>query len=468
MAQQIPKFLTDKGLTPNVGINPDLNRLGTETAFGFGAEVMSVEQSKKFPIVYKFHIGDTGPTTPEPIINTAIQALKDKQTKYGHYLGFPIVRQNIANYVNKRHGINIEADNVILEPGGKPAIELAIQSLLEPGDYIVGQNPGFPIYESLARFYAGNDHYIPWLARQDEQNGTMEFMVEDLEKIFASGKKIKLLIINTPQNPTGMVLAKEKLLAIAELVKKYKFMALFDDIYDQIIFGGREHFSLLSVPGMLDYTINLNGYSKNYAMTGWRMGYVVAPKWLIAIFGQIAINKWSCINTVSQIIAGAIFGDVEINGKKYPSLTQQLQPLVAADVVEYQKKGNFVEASLKLLKPFVVPNAAEGAFYLFPNIKKVLNLPYVKNELKINSDKDFCKWLLAKKGFAVLAGSDFGEGGIGYLRLSYAEDRDKHIIPGIKHFIKIIIELIEKSGQASPLKAQEIDNKVGEIEKKCF
>src|SRR3989339_2234342 len=149
----IPKFLEEKNLIPPVTVNPDLDLLGTETAFGFGAEVIAVEKSGKFPQIYKFHVGDTGPKTPEPIIEVAIQALKDKQTKYGHFQGYPQVRENIAKYVSKIRGINVSANNIILQIGGKPAIELSMQALLGPEDYVVGQNPGYPIYESLARFY---------------------------------------------------------------------------------------------------------------------------------------------------------------------------------------------------------------------------------------------------------------------------------------------------------------------------
>jgi len=460
------KSLLEKGYKLPVDINPDLQFIGTETAFGFGAEVMGVEKSGKFPQVFKFHIGDTGPKTPEPIIDVAIQALKDKQTKYGHFAGYPQVRENIAKYLTKTRGVEIKTENIILQPGGKPAIELAMQALLGPDDYVVGQNPGYPIYESLARFYTKNK-YIPWLARHSDDQ-KLEFHVEDLEEILKSGKKIKLLVINTPQNPTGMMISKEKLEAIAELVRKYKFMVLFDDIYDQITFGGREHFSFISIPGMLDYTVNLNGYSKDFAMTGWRLGYIVAPAWLIEIFGILAINKWSCVSRMNQIVAGTIFGDVEVDGFTYKSIAEKIAPLVKADVAEYERKGNFLVESLRLLSPYVVPNEVEGAFYDFPSVAKVLELPYVKNELKIENDKQFCKWLLYERGFACLAGTDFGEGGHGHIRLSYAEDRVKHIIPGIKHFMKVIIELIEKSGQTPPLRAEEVDVKVGEIEKKYF
>jgi len=462
------KILQDKKLTPLVDINPDLDNLGTESAFSFGAEVLALEKEKKFPQIYKFHIGDTGPTTPEPIIETAVKALKNKQTKYGHFLGFPQVRENIARHVSELSGVEIKIENVMLEPGGKPAIELALQALVGHDDYVVGQNPGFPIYESLAGFYT-RGKYIPWLAGYSVANkAVLEFRVEDLEEIMKSGKKVKLLIINTPQNPTGMVLSEDKLSAIAELAKKYKFMVLFDDIYDRILFGGKKHVSLLSFPGMLDYTINLSGYSKNYAMTGWRLGYVVAPAWLIEIFGRLAVNKWSCVSRVNQIVAGAIFGDVELDGVKYESLKEKLDPLVEKDVAEYEHKGKFLVETLRLLEPYVVPNEVEGAFYDFPNIHAVLELPYVKNELKISSDKDFSRWLLYEKGFAALPGGDFGQAGRGHLRLSYAEDRNKHIIPGVKHFVNIVLELIEKSGLKSPLTVIEAEKRIEELTDKYF
>lgn len=455
-------------LTENspIKLNPDLEYLGTETAFGFGAEVMSVEASKKFPQVYKFHVGDTGPKTPEPIIEVAIQALRDKQTKYGHYQGFLPVRENIAKHFSKTRGIEVKPENILLTPAGKPVIELAMQTLLAPGDLVVGQSPGYPIYESLARFY-NEDRYLPWVA-QSTPESTLEFVVSDLEEILKTNKNVKLLVLNTPQNPTGMMISEEKQRQIAALAQKYDFYILFDDIYDRITFSGRKHFSILSVPGMLDRVINLNGYSKNYAMTGWRLGFAVGPKWLIDIFGTLAINKWSCVNTVDQIVAGSIFGPVEINGFKYPSVAEEIESLLLADYTEYEKKGKFLYESLKLLEPFVVPNPIEGAFYLFPNIEQILALPYVRNELKIENENQFTRWLLYERGIATLAGPDFGIGGRGHIRFSYAEDRHNHIIPGARQFVKVILELIEKSGLKAPLTEEEVDQKIAVLVDKCF
>jgi aspartate/methionine/tyrosine aminotransferase len=245
-------------------------------------------------------------------------------------------------------------------------------------------------------------------------------------------------------------------------------MVLFDDIYDQIIFSGKEHYSFISIPGMKDYTINLNGFSKNYAMTGWRLGFIVAPEWVIEIFGKLAINKYTCVPRFNQIVAGTIFGDVELDGCKYESVAEKIEPIIKNDFKEYEKKGKFVEACFRMLAPYVIPNEAEGAFYLFPNFEKVLDLQYVKNDLNIKSDKEFSRWMLYERGVATLAGGDFGTGGNGYVRFSYAEDRDKHIIPGMKYVLKVVIELIEKSGEVPPLKAEEVDLKVGEMERKYF
>lgn len=461
------KILNDKNLTPKVDMNPDLEFLGTETSFAFGAEVIAVEASKKFPQIYKFHIGDTGPKTPEPIIEVGIQALKDKQTKYGHFMGYPQVRENIARYWSQTRDTEIKKENVVLEPGGKPAIELAIQALVGKGDRVIVQNPGYPIYASLANFYT-QGQCLNWTARQNPNDKTLDFNVDDLKKILEKNDHVKLLFLNTPQNPTGMMMPQTKLEAVAELAKKYRFMVVFDDIYDQIIFGGRQHFSLLSIPGMLDYTINLNGCSKNYAMTGWRLGFIVAPEWLIEIFGQFAVNKWSCVSRVNQIVAGTIFGNVDLDGFHYDSVAEKIKPILQADFAEYEKKGQFLSAALKLLEPYVYTNQAEGAFYLFPNFEAVLNLPYVQNELKIKTDKDLRQWLLYERGLACLAGSDFGEGGASYMRFSYAEDKNNHIIPGTKHLLKTIIELIEKSHLTPPLTASQVDEKTEELIKKYF
>src|SRR3989339_393860 len=334
----LPKFLTDKNLIPNVTINPALNYLGTESAFDFGAKVMEVEKSGKFPQIFKFHVGDTGPKTPQPIIDVAIKALQDKQTKYGHFAGYPQVRENIAKHWNKTRGINITKDNVLLQPGGKPAIEMSIQALVAPGDKIIVQNPGYPIYDSLANFY-NHGNVLNWSARRDEIKNTLEFDVEDLKKLLEENTQVKLLMLNTPQNPTGMVFGKEKLEQIAELVRQYKFFVVFDDIYDQIVFGGdKQQFSFLSIPGMLDYTINLNGFSKNFAMTGWRLGFIIAPAWLIEIFGKFAINKYTAVPRFSQIAAGAVFGDMELDGCKYECISDKVQEIIVKDFVEYEHK----------------------------------------------------------------------------------------------------------------------------------
>ena len=182
MFMTLPKFLTDKSLTPNVTISPNLNYLGTETAFGFGAEVIAVESSKKFPQIYKFHVGDTGPKTPEPIIEVAIQALKDKQTKYGHFAGYPQVRENIARYWSRTRGVEIKKENILLQPGGKPVIEMTFQALIAPGDKIIVQDPGYPVYESLAEFY-NHGGVLHWNARKNDTTQGLEFNVEDLEKL---------------------------------------------------------------------------------------------------------------------------------------------------------------------------------------------------------------------------------------------------------------------------------------------
>lgn len=461
------KYLQNNELSPKVDYNHSLDNLGTEMSFKFGAEVIAVEASKKFPQIYKFHIGDTGPKTPQPIIDVAIKALQDKQTKYGHFLGYPQVRENIAKFWSKTRGIEITKENVLLEPGGKPAIELAIQALCNEDESIIVQNPSYPIYGSLANFYTGGK-CLNWTARQNPDNKQLDFNIDDLKELIKNNTKIKLLFINTPQNPTGMMMNREKLEMIAELAMKHKFMVVFDDIYDQITFGDNKHFSLLSIPGMLDYTINLNGCSKNYAMTGWRIGFIIAPEWLTEIFGQLAVNKWSCVSRVNQIVTGTIFGDVDLDGHHYDYVGDRIKNILSEDFAEYEKKGKFLSAALKLLSPYILPNDPEGAFYLFPNFENVLNLKYVRENLNIKNDKELSHWFLYEHGIACLAGSDFGDGGAGYIRLSYAEDRNIHIIPGVTHLLKVVIDLIEKSSLTPPLTLEEMTNEIKKLENEFF
>ncbi len=203
-------------------------------------------------------------------------------------------------------------------------------------------------------------------------------------------------------------------------------------------------------------------------MTGWRLGFIVAPEWLIEIFGRLAINKWSCVNRMNQIVAGVVFGDVEVDGFKYECVADKIKDTLQADFLEYEKKGKFLVDCLSLLKPYVVPNPVEGAFYDFPNFDNILNLKYVREDLGIKNDKELSYWLLQENGIATLAGSDFGSGGLGHIRFSYAEDRNNHIIPGMKHLLKVLLELIEMSEEVLPIKIEEVDERVGEIEKKYF
>jgi len=461
------RFLKDEKLKPKVSYSKRLNFLGTETNFAFGSLVSEVEKSKKFKQVYKFHIGDTGPNTPDPIIEVAKKALDDKQTKYGHFLGYPQVRKNIADYWSKTRKVELNENNIMLIPGGKPAIELAIEALVEEDEAVVVPDPSYSIYSSLANYYTkGNCLY--WKAKKNENDKKLFFDVSDLETILNENKKVKLVFINTPQNPTGLVWPQSTLEKIADLAKKHKFIVVFDDIYDQIVFGEKKHFSILSVPGMLDYTINLNGFSKNYAMTGWRLGFVVAPEWLIEIFGQLAVNKWSCVSRVNQIVAGTIFGDMDLDGYHYESVGEKIAPILAKDFKIYEQKGKFLSSSLSLLSPYVLTSEAEGAFYLFVNFENILNNNEVKNKFGFKNDKDLRDYLLFEQGVAVLAGSDFGEMGGGYLRFSYAEDKDRHIIPGVKKLLYSVVEILEESGLNPPLSKEEIEEKVMAIAQKNF
>ena len=361
-----------------------MDRLGTESAFEVLAKAKGLEAQGR-DIVH-LEIGQPDFITPANICEAAFRAMKDGHTGYGPSAGLLEFREVIAEHISETRGVEIHPDEVTVTPGAKPIIFFTILSLVDEGDEVIYPNPGFPIYESVIDFIDGKAVPLPLR----EEVG-FRFRIEDLEA--AISDQTKLLIINSPQNPTGGTLAKSDLEAIAELAIKHDFYVLTDEVYSRILYEG-VHDSLISLPGMKERTILLEGHSKTYAMTGWRLGYGIAPTELADKITQLTINSNSCTATFTQF-AG-------IEALKGP------QDFVYDMVTEFRTRRDAIVDGLNAIKGVSCIKPL-GAFYVFPNVSQ---LPL--------SCQDLSDYLLEDAGVAVLPGTAFGKYGDGYLRLSYA------------------------------------------------
>ena len=361
-----------------------MDRLGTESAFEVLAKAKGLEAQGR-DIVH-LEIGQPDFITPANICEAAFKAMKDGHTGYGPSAGLLEFREVIAEHISETRGVEIHPDEVTVTPGAKPIIFFTILALVNEGDEVIYPNPGFPIYESVIDFIDGKAIPLPL---REEVN--FRFRIEDLEASISD--RTKLLIINSPQNPTGGTSAKSDLEAIAELAIKHNFYVLTDEVYSRILYEG-VHDSLISLPGMKERTILLEGHSKTYAMTGWRLGYGIAPTELADKITQLTINSNSCTATFTQF-AG-------IEALKGP------QDFVHEMVTEFRKRRDAIVDGLNAIEGVSCIKPL-GAFYVFPNVSQ---LPL--------SCQDLSDYLLEDAGVAVLPGTAFGKYGDGYLRLSYA------------------------------------------------
>jgi aspartate/methionine/tyrosine aminotransferase len=361
-----------------------MSRLGTETAFEVLNRARALEKQGK-EIVH-LEIGEPDFDTPANVVEAAVDALHKGWTHYGPAAGLPELRQTIADYVSRTRKVPVSADEVVVVPGGKPIIFFTILALIESGDEVIYPNPGFPIYESMVNYSVGKGVPIP--LREER-----EFSVDVKELASLINDHTRLIILNSPHNPTGGVLTKKDIFDIADAIGDRNIMVLSDEIYSRLIFEG-EDFSIMSVPGFKERTILLDGFSKTYAMTGWRMGYGVMRADLAVHISRLMTNSNSCTASFTQI-AGieALRGD---------------QSSVDRMNAEFKHRRDVFVAGLNKIKGFscLLP---KGAFYAFPNIKKT-GWP----------SKKLADALLEQAGVACLSGTAFGEYGEGYLRFSVA------------------------------------------------
>ena len=362
-----------------------MNRIGVESAFEVLVRARELERQGKR--VIHLEIGEPDFPTPKHIIEAAKQALDDGYTHYGPTQGLPELRESIARYISRTRGVRVGPEHVSVVPGGKPIIFFPMLALIEPGDEVIYPNPGFPIYESMIRFSGGVPVPIPLI----EERG-FSFDLDLLRKRLSP--KTKLLVLNSPQNPTGGLIPPEEIRAIADLVRDRDLMVLSDEIYSRIYYGDEPPASIASLPGMLEKTIILDGFSKTYAMTGWRMGYGVMPEWLVEAVNKLMVNSNSCTASFTQRA-----GLAALDGP---------QQAVEAMVAEFHRRRDAFCAGLNQVPGFrcALPG---GAFYAFANI--------TGTGMK---SKELADHLLYEGGVSCLSGAAFGEYGEGYIRFSYA------------------------------------------------
>ncbi|MDO5441680.1 MAG: pyridoxal phosphate-dependent aminotransferase [Bacillota bacterium] len=375
-----------------------MSRLGTESAFAILAEANKLEAEGKS--IVHMEVGQPDFKTPQNIIDAACKALNDGFTGYGPSAGLPVLREEIARYAKEYKNVDTNADEIVVVPGGKPIMFFVIMALCDHGDEVIYPNPGFPIYESVINFCGGKAVPMPLLAK----NG-FRIDYDLLEESITD--KTKLLIINNPSNPTGAAFSKAEIERLAEIVKKHpKLMVLSDEIYDRLSYG-EPIVSIASLDGMKDRTIILDGFSKTYSMTGWRIGYGIMDKDLAEQVTQLMTNSNSCTATFTQIAA--------LEALRGP------QNSVEAMKAEFKERRDYIVEALNKIDG-VTCHCPEGAFYVFPDI----------SSFGIKS-KEFCTRLMHEAGIAAAWGTSFGSFGEGCIRFSYATSLE-NIKEAVKRF----------------------------------
>jgi aspartate aminotransferase len=366
-----------------------MSRLGTETAFEVLKKARALEHQGKS--IIHLEIGEPDFDTPSNVVEAGIDALRKGWTHYGPAAGLPELRLALADYVSRTRGIKVSSEEVVVVPGGKPIIFFTILALIDEGDEVIYPNPGFPIYESMIQYVGGRA--VPIHLREDRD---FSLDVDELSSLL--NDRTRLVILNSPHNPTGGVMPRRDVEQIAQVIGDRNIMVLSDEIYSRLLFDGGEHFSIMSVPGMQERTILLDGFSKTYAMTGWRMGYGVMRPDLATHITRLMTNSNSCTASFTQV-AGveAIRGD---------------QSSVDHMREQFQSRRDTFVAGLNKIKGFSC-RMPKGAFYVFPNITKTGW-----------KSKALADALLEQAGVAALSGTSFGQFGEGYLRFSVANSLD--------------------------------------------
>jgi len=359
--------------------------LGTETAFEVLEKARSLEAQGKR--IIHLEIGEPDFDTPMNIKSAAKKALDDGYTHYGPAPGLPELRAAIAKVMSKSIGVQISANQVVVTPGAKPIMFFAILACVDEGDEVIYPNPGFPIYESVINFVGAKP--VPLVLREGKG---FRFDIDDVKN--AITQKTRMIIINSPHNPTGGILTKDDLREIAQLAVKHDLIVLSDEIYGRCVYDGFQHTSITQCSGMPERTIILDGFSKTFAMTGWRLGFGIMPQHLVPYISQLQINSTSCTASFTQM-AGveALLGP---------------QNDAEAMIRKFKRRRDIIVDGLNEIPGFRCQKPL-GAFYVFPNISRTGR-----------SSRELSEYLLNEAGVACLSGTAFGAHGEGFLRFSYA------------------------------------------------
>lgn len=362
-----------------------MSRLGTETAFEVLARARELERQGRE--VIHLEIGEPDFDTPENVVQAGVRALENGATHYNPSPGTDELRRAIAEDQSRRKNIQAAPENVVVTPGGKPIMFNVMLALVEEGDEVIYPDPGFPIYESMVDFLGARRVPIGFI----EEGGRFRWDVDAVARL--AGPQTKLMVVNTPSNPVGASIPLQDLGRIAQIAQEHDIFVLSDEIYSRMLYEGT-FTSLASLPGMAERTCILDGFSKTYAMTGWRLGYGVMPTWLAPAVARLQTNSTSCTATFTQIA-----GVEALTGP---------QDSVDEMVGEFRRRRDLVIEGLNRIEG-VTCAMPEGAFYAFPNIRGTGM-----------SSREAADALLYEAGVAVLSGTAFGANGEGYLRLSYA------------------------------------------------
>ncbi len=366
-----------------------ITSLASEGAYQVLAKAQALEKDGKN--IIHLEIGQPDFATFSNISSAGIQAIKDGYTRYTPPPGMPRLREVIAEYAGSQRGIAFHPDQVVVSPGAKPNLFFPTLALVEEGDEVIYPNPGFPTYEAMIRIAGGIPVPVPLL-----ENNQFSFDLAAFDQLITN--KTKLIILNSPGNPTGGIIPRTDLEHIAASARKYDCWVISDEIYARLVYDGHEAPSIAALPGMEERVIIMDGFSKTYAMTGWRLGYGIMPRELAEKVGLLLMHSVGSTAQFTQI-AGieALTGD-------------QIQ--VEQVVAEYQSRRDLIVAGLNGL-PGISCQNPQGAFYVFPNITRLGK-----------SSRDAADWMLEQAGVALLPGSAFGAFGEGYLRLSYANSHE--------------------------------------------
>jgi aspartate/methionine/tyrosine aminotransferase len=366
-----------------------MSRIGSESAFDVLVRARALEAAGKN--VIHLEIGEPDFPTPRHIVQAAKQALDEGWTHYGPTQGLPELREAIAVHISRTRGIRVGPQNVSVVPGGKPIIFFPMLALLEEGDEVIYPNPGFPIYESMIRFCGARPVPLPL-----EESRGFSFDLNRFEHLLSD--RTRMVVLNSPENPTGGVIPREDLKAIADLLRDRDVVVLSDEIYSEICYG-EPPASITQFPGMPEKTIMLDGFSKTYAMTGWRMGYGVMPEPLVAAVNKLMVNSNSCTASFTQRA-----GIAALTGPRHE---------VDAMIAEFRRRRDAIVAGLNQVPGFYCAQPG-GAFYAFANVTATGM-----------RSKQLADLLLYEAGVAGLDGGCFGEYGDGYIRFSYANSYEK-------------------------------------------